>query len=673
MSLVRFAAALGLALGAVCCGGAGVQSSPSAPATEVSPAIAASDGGPAPPATGEEDAAIPVSARDPSWGSRLALVTIVEFADFQCPFCQRAEAALQAVRSAYGPDKVRIVWKNDPLSFHPNARPAAEAAMGAFALAGSEGFWKFHRLAFDHQGSLGPEGYLEWAREAGVASSDLAAFRAGLDDHRWAAQVDRGVAEGDAAGFEGVPSFFINGVLLSGAQPFEELRSIVDQELASAQAAVDSGTPRERVYAKQAAVNVAAAAAERAAADKARRDADDDSGVVYRVPLGKSPARGSPGALVTMVEFSDFQCPFCARVEPTLEALRAKYGDALRLVWKNDPLAFHAAAGPAAEAAMEVRAEKGDAAFWAMHDALFAEQRSLVAGDVADVDAIVAIAAAAGANAGRVKQAIALRSHGKEIDADGDVAADFQVNGTPQFFINGRRLVGAQPQERFEAVIDDEIVKARALLAAGMKPADLYGARIKDGRGPPELERRPVPASLPAGDPVLGGAAARVVVHEWADFQCPFCGKVESALAALAKDYGKRVRLVWHDLPLPMHPDARLAAQAAREAYAQKGDTGFWAMHDLLLANRQALARADLDARARAAGLSMDRWAAALDGAAHAQAIEADVKAAGEAGIGGTPAFLVVPAGASSGYFIGGAQPYARFRRIVERALSDVK
>ncbi len=74
-----------------------------------------------------------------------------------------------------------------------------------------------------------------------------------------------------------------------------------------------------------------------------------------------------------MIEFSDFQCPFCRRVEPTLKGLRDKYGDKVRLVWKNEPLPFHPRAEPAAEAALEVRAEKGDKGFWDAHDKLFDE------------------------------------------------------------------------------------------------------------------------------------------------------------------------------------------------------------------------------------------------------------------------------------------------------------
>ena len=84
----------------------------------------------------DEESPIPVSSKDPMWGKREAPVTVVIFSDFQCPFCSRVEPALDQVKTTYGPDKVRLIWKNEPLSFHDKAKPAAEAAAGVFALKG---------------------------------------------------------------------------------------------------------------------------------------------------------------------------------------------------------------------------------------------------------------------------------------------------------------------------------------------------------------------------------------------------------------------------------------------------------------------------------------------------------------------------------------------------------
>jgi len=338
-----------------------------------------------------------------------------------------------------------------------------------------------------------------------------------------------------------------------------------------------------------------------------------------------------------------------------------------RFVWKNEPLPFHPRAEPAAQAALEVRAERGDAAFWTMHDAIFAAQK-----DLSD-DALVALATQSGASGARVRAAVTGHTHARELAADAELVEDFKASGTPHFFIDGRRLVGAQPEEKFDAIIDEELTKAQALLDRGATPAGVYAALVSDGKGPTAPETKDVPASLPGGDPSRGNLAGRVTLHEFADFQCPFSARVETTLAEIMKAYGGRVRFVWHDLPLPMHPDAALAAQAAREAFKQKGAAGFWAMHDLLFASQQNLKRADLDGYASALGLAPAPWNDALDNTTHGGEITADQDAATAMSISGTPAFLVVPGSSRHGYFVSGAQPVARFKRILDRALAEAK
>ena len=625
-------------------------------ALPVSSAVVALDPG---PVSSEGDAAVPIFARNPSWGSRTALVTVVEFSDLQCPFCARVVPTLSALRDAYGPETLRIVWKNNPLEFHPNARPAAEAAMGVFELAGARAFWKFHDAAFADQASLNDGSYQRWASEAGV--SDAAAFRAGLSSHRWADGVDADLSDGKVLGVDGTPMFFINGVEVTGAQPLDVFKKTIDEELAKARTKVESGTARDRVYAEMARDN-------RAHAPKPREDEDDgdDTRTVFKIPLGTSPMRGSPTALVTIVEFSDFQCPFCNRVEATLEAVRQKYGDQVRIVWKNEPLPFHANAEPAAQAALEVRAERGDAAFWSMHDKLFAAQKDLSPAVLAE------LAGEVGASPERVRHAVSTHARAKEIAADEDLAEDFEANGTPHFFIDGRRLVGAQPEGKFDSIIDEEIARARLLLAKGTAPAGLYDELLRNGKAPPEPERK-VLATLPTAAPARGNLAATVTVHEWADFQCPFCARAEPTLAQVMKDYGTRIKLVWHDLPLAMHPDASLAAQAAREAFRQKGSAGFWALHDRMFTDPQRLKRDDLDLYARSLRFDMRQWGASLDNGLHQRELDAEKKAADDMDISGTPAFVVVPGNGASGYFISGAQPYAKFHKIIERALVEAK
>ena len=212
--------------------------------------------------------------------------------------------------------------------------------------------------------------------------TDMAAFKAGLDSHKWAAKVEKDDATATQAGVNGTPAAFINGVSVSGAQPFDKFKAVIDQELQKAQAKIASGTPKNRIYVVMSTENKKNAPP---AADNKPQEKQEDTTTVFKVPVGNSPVLGNPNALVTIVEFSDFQCPYCKRVEPTLKMLREKYGDKIRLVWKNEPLPFHPRAEPAAELAEEALAEKGNKGFWDAHDRLFDSQPKL---DDADLDKI---------------------------------------------------------------------------------------------------------------------------------------------------------------------------------------------------------------------------------------------------------------------------------------------
>jgi protein-disulfide isomerase len=165
-----------------------------------------------------------VDATGPSRGGKTAKVTIVEFADFECPYCARAHETVMAVLKAYG-DKVRIVFRHYPLSFHPKAPKAAEAT----ACADEQGkFWEMHDALFESQ-ELDEEALKLQAKQVGV---DEAKFATCLSSGRTMPLVKRDMAAGQQAGVNGTPAFFINGFMISGAQPEEAFRKIIDAELA---------------------------------------------------------------------------------------------------------------------------------------------------------------------------------------------------------------------------------------------------------------------------------------------------------------------------------------------------------------------------------------------------------------------------------------------------------
>lgn len=277
-----------------------------------------------PYASGEawsDDKAIPaVSSKDPMWGNRNAPVTLVLFSDFECPFCTKVEATLTQLKEKYGPDKLRVIWKSNPLPFHKNARPASIAAEAVFRLGGSKAFWKFHELAFANQrGGLTPENFEAWAAQAGV---DKGKFKELVNNPELGQKVDADMAVGKAAGVTGTPASFINGVFLSGAQPIEKFTQIIDEQLAAAQAAMKAGTKASDVYTKLSNENKS-----KNPAPKDRPKKEEDTKTVWYVPVAEhNPVAGPATALVTIVEWSDFQCPFCSKVETTIEQLRKDYG-----------------------------------------------------------------------------------------------------------------------------------------------------------------------------------------------------------------------------------------------------------------------------------------------------------------------------------------------------------
>jgi protein-disulfide isomerase len=160
----------------------------------------------------------------PTRGPADAAVTLVEFSDFQCPFCARVGPTIKQIEKEYG-DRVRIVFKHLPLSMHTKA-PAAHAAAEAAALQGR--FWEMHDRIFENQREMSEEKYLEWAGELGL---DVERFKRDMASSEVKARVERDRLEASSLGVSGTPAFFLNGRYLSGAKPFSEFKQRIDEEL----------------------------------------------------------------------------------------------------------------------------------------------------------------------------------------------------------------------------------------------------------------------------------------------------------------------------------------------------------------------------------------------------------------------------------------------------------
>lgn len=220
-------------------------------------------------------------------------------------------------------------------------------------------------------------------------------------------------------------------------------------------------TQDARIAALEQRVALARAGAERAARPEppaAARPEPEAAPARVEVEVGDAPARGPADAPVTLVAFSDFECPFCARVVPTLEQLGAEYGDRLRVVFKHFPLPMHARAMDAHKAAVAA-GEQGR--FWEMHDRIFAAPQDL------DPAHLRAHAEAIGLDLAAYDDAVAAPETETRIRADQAQGQQAGVRGTPSFVVNGRLFSGALPYEAFQSQVDEALAEARPTAAAG--------------------------------------------------------------------------------------------------------------------------------------------------------------------------------------------------------------
>ena len=521
------------------------------------------------------------------------------------------------------------MFKHNPLGFHKRAMPAALATMAAHKQGK---FWEYHDLAFANQRQL-EDGDLE--KYAGQLGLDVTKWKADKADAKLRKQIENEQRAAVSLGQGGTPAFLINGKALSGAQPFPKFKEIIDVELAEADKLIAGGTALAGVHEARAKANTGAkfstywtSMIQGKAAKKPRRPVDP---TVWKAEVqGHEATWGKADALVTIVEFSDFQCPFCSRVNPALKQVKDKYPNDVRIVWKNNALPFHKRALPAAMAAMAAH-EQGK--FWEYHDALFAGQRTLEDTDLA------AFAEKIGLDVAKWKTSYESGKHKASVDADMELAAKVNARGTPNFFVNGRNLRGAVPFDDFDALIAEELETAQKLVAAGTAAKDVYAKLIADGKTFEPLEAEVHDFTI-EGRPFIGKKDADVVIIEYSDFQCPYCSRLGPSIKALVDDPAlkDRVKVVFKNFPLSFHKQAKPAALAALAAHDQGK---FWEMHDKIFADIKNLSTENLEAHAEAIGLDVGQYKAYLAGSKGEDILNKDLAEARAAGLRGTPTIYI--------------------------------
>src|SRR5258706_3809368 len=258
----------------------------------------------------------------------------------------KTHATVTQLEQTYGPQKLRVVFKHNPLPFHQNAMPAALAAQAVYRVGGPQAFFAYADKLFQGQQNLDDTNLLQWSGEVRVERSALLR-NASSPEVRGKIEADQALATG--LGLNGTPSFMINGIELVGAQPFEKFKELVDTELREVSTIRGQGAKDSDVYGLRVAKNFKAPRPDEPGSGQGKRDPDEPPDTtVWKVPIGKSPVLGAATAPITIVEFSDYQCPFCKRAQTTIQDLLKRYPNKIRLVYKHNPLPFHQRALPAA-------------------------------------------------------------------------------------------------------------------------------------------------------------------------------------------------------------------------------------------------------------------------------------------------------------------------------------
>jgi protein-disulfide isomerase len=405
----------------------------------------------------------------PSSGPRDAPVTIVAWSDYLCQYCYRVQSTLDHLARLY-PGQLRWVHRTLPLDADNTL--GAEAALAA---AAQGRFRPMHDRLFALGGNVDRAAVELIARELGL---DMVRFRADLDSHAHRASIATDEADARTLGLSGTPTFFVNGRPIHGNQTLQVFADVVDQELARAaqhpggaeryDALVAQGRPSADVSSEQ----------------SLRRPLEATA--LYRVGLGLPGHQSGPDdALVTIVVWSDFQCPFCARLAPVLAHLREKYPSDVRIVYRHLAMSFHRSAAGAAEAGVAA-AEQGK--FWAFHDQLFADSGHLERAD------LERFARAAGLDMPAFRAALDEHRYHDAVIAEAAAAEAIGVDGTPTMFVNGTPIGGARDADFMDRQVEVHRARARELVKSGVAPVDLYAVLMALASGDDRADPSRIPS-----------------------------------------------------------------------------------------------------------------------------------------------------------------------------------
>lgn len=352
----------------------------------------------------------------PSRGSQSAAFVITEFADFHCGYCKKAAPELKKLVELQ-PGKVRHIFRHFPLSSSPGQ--GSFLTHEASECAYEQGkFWEYHDGIFAMSGAPDEPALYNLAAQTGLEPKQ---FSSCLKGGKTRQKISDDAAEGSRRQVQGTPTYFIGSEKTSGFQTYEEWVAKLEGKAAPAPAQ----PPAPAVPPPAKIVNF---------------NSEDLKG---------RPSKGPEKAPVTLVEFSDFHCPFCAKVAPTLEKILQNYSGKVRRVWRHYPLPMHPGADRTHEAS-ECAHEQGK--FWEYHDKLF----SAVGGFSGD-PALIHAAQDLKLNEKKFKQCLESGKVKKLVQDEILKGQAAGVTGTPAVFVNGELVSGAVPYEHFEKLVKSKL------------------------------------------------------------------------------------------------------------------------------------------------------------------------------------------------------------------------
>jgi len=366
----------------------------------------------------KEQGVIP-SAMTPTKGPDHASITMITYTDFLSPASANAAKTIDEVVKKY-PEDILLLSKPYPSLANPNAILVHEAAISA----GEQGkFWEMRDLLFAHKGTMTQAALLNYAKQLKLNTKQ---FLSDLETHRFKNIILQQMQEAKGFGVNNAPTFFINGRKLIGARSVSDLKQVIDDAL-GLRPIQPLPTPK----------------AEASPQPQAHAPAE-----VVTIDTAGAYSMGHEDALVVIVEFSDFQCPFCARAVQTMKEVMKRYPTQVRWAFKHFPLDFHADSRLAHAASLAAGAQ---GKFWEMHDFIFSGQQAMKRDD------LLTHAKALGLDMERFTKEMDSGQYQAIIDKDVQEGQRLGVNGTPTSFVNGQRLVGARPIEDIVRMIEGQI------------------------------------------------------------------------------------------------------------------------------------------------------------------------------------------------------------------------